>query len=256
MADQATKWAFWRRLLRLETYRGFPQECWLCGEASWQLLCPACRAELPWVSGLLCRHCALPVSHEGDACVSCRVAPPAFAETVCAWWYRFPAPELIRAFKLDGQLALRFMLRQTLADACMQAGLGERVDGVLAVPLHGGRLAERGFNQADELARGVARQLRKPWCHGLWRDRDTPHQRGLARAQRLSNLQGTFRADPGLRGQRLLLIDDVMTTGATVDEAARALRAVGVVAVSVAVLARTLPDVLSSADVIRSSSIA
>lgn len=144
----------------------------------------------------------------------------------------------MQRFKFGADLAAGRLLGELWC-----AALGERpppaADCLVPVPLAPGRLRERGYNQALELARPLAKQLQLPlrW-QSLRRIRATAPQSGLDRKARARNLRGAFAADPALRGQRVLLIDDVMTTGATLAACARSLRRVGVVTVEVWALAR------------------
>ena len=177
------------------------------------------------------------------ACGACLADPPPFERTVCAFEYGFPWQGLIGRFKFEGAVDLARPLAERLTAAVRAAGI-DRPDCVVPVPLSHSRLAERGFNQAWELARRVARALRVPSLpNALLRAIDTPHQAGLERRARLSNLHGAFTAAAPhrhkLAGRHVALVDDVMTTGATVAAAAAALRRAGVARVQVWVLART-----------------
>jgi ComF family protein len=177
------------------------------------------------------------------ACGACLHEPPPYERTVCALDYGFPWRALIGSFKFEGAVELARPLAERLIDA-VQTAAAEPPDCVLPVPLSRSRLAERGFNQAWELARRVAGSLRLPAHAGaLLRAIDTPHQAGLERRARLSNLHGAFTVAapyrPRLAGQHVALLDDVMTTGATLAAATAALRRAGVARVQVWVLART-----------------
>lgn len=216
-------------------------------------LCAVCRR---WSQGRLCRAClgrfAQPVPRcEGCAlqmpaplrCGACVRRPDAPVHcTVAAVDYGFPWDGLITGFKFHRQLELAGALSSLLHEAVRRQGA--RPSLVLPVPLAAGRLRERGYNQAWELARRVARQLRVP-AHArvLLRIRETAHQLGLDESDRVRNLRGAFLVDPRhahrVRGHTVALVDDVMTSGATGDEAARALRAAGAAQVHLWVLART-----------------
>ena len=162
---------------------------------------------------------------------------------MCAVDYVFPWDHLVREFKFHGRTELASVLAQRLSAAVQRQGAGP-VQWVLPVPMTNQRLRERGYDQAWELARRVAAALRLPArANALVRTLDTVHQTELGRAARQRNLRAAFfvpgpqRAD--LQGARVALVDDVMTTGATLREAAAALRRAGVVAVEAWVLART-----------------
>ena len=177
------------------------------------------------------------------ACGECLREPPPFDRAVCAVDYVFPWDHLIREFKFRGQIELADPLAQRLSAAVRFRG-DSTVQCVLPVPMTSQRLRERGYDQAWELARRVAAGLRLPArADALVRTLDTVHQTALGRAARQRNLRAAFfvpgpqRAD--LQGARVALVDDVMTTGATLREAAAALRRAGAAAVEVWVLART-----------------
>ncbi len=180
------------------------------------------------------------------ACGDCLRSPPPYARTVCAADYIFPWDGLISAFKFHGHVELAGALAELLSKAVRHSNtpLPQRV---LPVPLATPRLAERGYNQAWELARRVAKNLGLP-AHAelLLRHVDTAHQIELSRAERQHNLRTAFMVNPQHRplvqGQDLALVDDVMTTGATVAEATQSLLRAGAASVQVWVLARTPED--------------
>lgn len=156
--------------------------------------------------------------------------------------YAFPWDGLIAAFKFQGRPELAALLAGLLDPALADAA----VDLVLPVPLSAARLRERGFNQAWELARRLARARRLAAdAHLLLRVRDTPHQTGLGAEERRRNLRHAFLVEPSrkaaLAGRRVALVDDVLTGGATSDEAARTLREAGAAEVQLWVVARTPP---------------
>lgn len=164
---------------------------------------------------------------------------------VAAVDYGFPWDALIARFKFQGEPELAGPLAALLADAVVRFA-PPPVDVVLPVPLAPARLTQRGYNQAWELARRVARALGiAAHADRLLRPADTAHQAELSRAERQRNLLGAFMVDPRqraqLEGRRVALVDDVMTTGATADEASATLLRAGVRDVQLWVLART-PD--------------
>ena len=180
---------------------------------------------------------------QASACGECLREPPLFGRTVCAVDYAFPWDHLIRQFKFHGQVELAETLARRLA-AAVQARGESGVQWVLPVPMTDQRLRERGYDQAWELARRVASAIGLPArADALVRTLDTAHQTALGRTARQRNLRAAFfvpsahRAD--LQHTRVALVDDVMTTGATLREAAAALHRAGVAAVEVWVLART-----------------
>lgn len=198
-------------------------------------LCPACDRALPR-NTCACPRCALPLAAPAPACANCLRRAPPMAATRAALRYEGDARRLLPRYKFGADLAAGRVLAGLLVEAVAGA---PRPDLVLPVPLHPARLRERGFDQAWELARAVARELALPArCDLLRRTRATPAQTGLDAAARRRNLRDAFSADPGVRGRHLALVDDVMTTGATVAAAARALRRAGAASVDVWVVAR------------------
>lgn len=220
----------WDRLL------GFllPPRCVLCGRAGQRPchdLCAACEAELPVASPGLCPELAV---HGLAGC------DRLFA--VCA--YASPVDTLIHALKYGGQLAIGRVLGGLLAGGVGDLGLHLDVDCLVPVPLHPRRHAERGFNQSAEIARFAARRLSLPFEPRLAvRCRDTRSQVGLPLADRRSNLRGAFAADSGrLRGRRIAIVDDVLTTGSTAAELASTLQRWGATSVDVWCVARATID--------------
>jgi ComF family protein len=166
-------------------------------------------------------------------------APPPYASTIAAWHYAFPADRLLHAFKYGAQLALADPLAMTLADAVGDRGAA-LPDWIVAVPLTAARQRQRGFNHAQQIARRVASRLAIPLFDGLRRTRDSPPQATLARDARTRNLRGAFGCTMRLEGLAVAVVDDVMTTGATLSAAANAVRDAGARRVDAWVVARTL----------------
>jgi ComF family protein len=227
---------------------GLPSQCEVCrrwspaAEAS--ALCADCVARFG-TAVPRCSRCGLRLGLAAAACGGCLRDPPPFEHTVCAADYAFPWDRLIAAFKFNGRVELASVLAARIT-AAVQGSAAPRPDLVLPVPLAPGRLSGRGYNQAWELARRVARAVGVA-AEGslLLRHLDTAQQAGLGRAERQRNLRLAFRVEPRRRGEllsrRVALVDDVMTTGATAREAAAVLLRAGAAAVDLWVLART-PD--------------
>jgi ComF family protein len=186
-----------------------------------------------------CPVCGLP-SPGRATCRACVVRPPPFCATVAAWAYEFPVDRLVHAFKYGGRLALAEPLAAATI-AALAARTGALPDVVLALPLAPARQRERGFNQAHEIARRVAAGIGRPLVPGLSRPRDAPPQAALAWSERSRNVRSAFVGNPLLAGRRVAIVDDVMTTGATLAAAAVAARRAGAVDVEAWVVARTLP---------------
>lgn len=179
--------------------------------------------------------CAMPLT-SGEACGACLARPPAY-DTVCAAYaYAFPIDALIHSFKYRGNLALARTLAGSLAQAVTSP-----VDALVPMPLSAARLRERGFNQAQELARHVGRARNVPILEGACRKvGDTVPQAALPWEERARNVRRAFVCDADLAGLRVAVVDDVVTTGATLNELARNLKRAGAVHVSGWVIARTL----------------
>ena len=212
----------------------FGGSCFVCRGAARALLCAQCDAELPRLAEALCPRCALE-SPSAAVCGRCLTQSPAYDATHAALAYDFPADALVHALKFRGELALAPLLASFLAGKVR----GERVDHVVPVPLSTERLRQRGYNQAVEIARHLRNDaLALALCE---RTRDAPPQIELPYDQRQRNVRGAFRCSRALTGARIAVVDDVMTTGATLDELARTLKAAGAAHVQNWVVARTLP---------------
>jgi len=212
----------------------FGGACYVCRGQARGLLCAACRAELPRLEGALCPRCALP-SPGAALCGRCLAETPEYDATVAPLAYDFPADALVHALKFRGELSLASFLGKLLAERIAQR---ETIDLVIPVPLSAARLRGRGYNQALEIARHLPGKLDFSSCV---RERDATPQTELPWAERRRNVRGAFACRRSLEGARVAVVDDVMTTGATLDEMARTLKRAGAARVVNWVLARTLP---------------
>ncbi len=184
-----------------------------------------------------CPVCALPTLG-GLVCGDCLQRPPTFDRTLAAFSYHFPIDRLLHAFKYSGNLALIEILAKPLAQL---AAIHPKPDLLIPMPLHPGRLRERGFNQSLEIAKPISRWLDIPLAaDACQRTRDTPPQAGLKWKERRRNVRGAFACDLDLCGEKIAVLDDVMTTGATLNEISRILKGRGASEVSAWVVARTL----------------
>ena len=220
-----------------------PSQCEVCRDWSNAALCASCVGRFA-PARPRCARCGLAVS--APTCGECLRDPPPFEHTVCVADYAFPWDHLIADFKFRGRVEFAGALAPLLL-AAVRAAAGPACQLVLPVPLAPGRLAERGYNQAWELARRVAAGLGLLASSGLLlRPIDTPPQAELGRSARRDNLRSAFMVDPrqreAVRGLRVALVDDVMTTGATARAATAVLLRAGAAAVDVWVLARTPAD--------------
>jgi len=214
----------------------FGGSCFLCRGAARGILCPACDADLPRLAGTLCPRCALP-SPGAALCGRCLADAPRYDATVAALAYRFPADTLVHALKFRSQLALAPLMGDLLIEA-----IRERIDLVVPVPLSRERLRERGYNQALEIARHVAKARRaRLELTIVIRERNTRAQADLPWSERARNVRGAFRCERSLDGAAIAVVDDVMTTGATLDELAATLKRAGAARVVNWVVARTFP---------------
>ena len=203
-------------------------------------MCHACIARFAQPR-LRCQTCALPVPEGVLRCGACLTHPPPLTRCLCAVDYAWPWQPLLARFKFREQAGWNRPLAWLMRSSAWAEDTLHEADRVLPIPLSNERLAERGYNQSWLLARALAPA--KADAGLLLRIRHTPAQRTLPRSERLSNLQGAFAVDPlrahEVRGQRLLLVDDVMTSGASLHTAARVLLQAGAAQVSAIVLART-----------------
>jgi ComF family protein len=213
-----------------------PRDCFLCGAAAGAtLLCRPCQDDLPRLPAALCPVCAMP-SPAGAVCGACLREPPHFDATRAAFAYDFPLDRIVQALKYQGRLAVVPFLGDALA-ACG----AEEAELIVPLPLHPARLRERGFNQAVEIARAVATRTGLPldW-RACERSHDSAPQACLPWAERRRNVRGAFLCRADLAGRHVAVVDDVMTTGATLDEFARVLKKAGAAHVTNLVVARTL----------------
>jgi ComF family protein len=232
----------WRDLGRVRGLERLPSLCAVCGAFGTQRVCRDCTALFAQPAHR-CIRCALRVPPGATLCGSCLRTPPTQSHTVAAVDYAAPWDGLVTRFKFHAALDLAAPLAARLAQAVAEAGQPP-VDLVVPAPLAQGRLAERGFNQAWELARRVARQRGcAADAHTLLRIRDTAHQLALPVEARAANVRAAFLVDPlrrdRVRGRCVAVVDDVLTTGATLDAMARALRDAGTADVHAWVFART-----------------
>jgi ComF family protein len=232
----------WRRLARAL----LPSSCALCATACDGAVCRPCHAQFV-ARTARCRRCANPVgdADAGRECAACLAERPAYDATVAGADYRAPLDQLVLQLKFGGKLALAPWFAEVLRDAVIEERF--QLPQVLCpVPLGPRRLVERGFNQALEMARPLARHLGIELCERLVvRALDTRAQSGVAPDQRRRNIRGAFTVAPdalaAVRGRHVGVVDDVMTSGHTLGELAATLKRAGAARVSNFVFARTPP---------------
>ncbi|MFL9926532.1 phosphoribosyltransferase family protein [Herbaspirillum lusitanum] len=231
-----------------------PSSCALCGRSNPHALCEPCQRQFFTRNFRRCVQCAVPIamSARDIRCGDCSKNKPAFDATVVACDYVAPADQLVLALKFGGDLRLPPLLAQLLHDAFLRGPMpGAGVQLVMptmltAVPLGRQRLQERGFNQALEIARPLAGLLDIPLVPQLVeRLRETQAQSGLPLAMRQRNMRKAFivpyLAMDHVKGRHVGIVDDVMTTGETLNEVAATLKRFGAKRVTNLVFARTLP---------------
>lgn len=214
------------------------QPCVLCGAMSHHgIWCAACEADLPYLDAGHCPVCALP-SSQGEMCGHCLKNPPPFSQTTAVFGYRYPINKLIQMMKYGDQLPLAHAFALQLA---RKVDLTERPDYVIAMPLHPTRLRERGFNQslliAQTLAHRHSLRLLPTACERI---RATEPQTSLPKDQRAKNMRGAFQCHVDLTGKHIALVDDVLTTGASLSALAAAVQTCGATKIENWVVARTV----------------
>jgi ComF family protein len=221
-----------------------PPRCAVCGRElgrkdEREPFCSQCRQRLVQLPPFVCRKCGKPIPALGYLCADCAVTRHYFERCRAVGVYASVMQECIYRFKYDGKRQLAGPLGKLMADKLVGEGL-PLLHAVVSVPLFPGKEAARGYNQAALLADAAAPYLRLPVIrHNLVRIRDTPSQTWQSRAARQANIRGAFavRQPEEVGGKRLLLVDDIYTTGSTMSECARMLLTAGAEAVEAIVLA-------------------
>ncbi|MGH8311647.1 MAG: double zinc ribbon domain-containing protein [Gammaproteobacteria bacterium] len=219
----------------------YPPFCLLCGQRSHTAreLCAACGRDLSW-NRHACPRCAAPTTVESGTalCGQCLKSPPPWDSAASPLLYAWPLDQLLQRFKFNNDLATGRLLGELLADF-LAAGHTAKPELLIPVPLHVERLRERGFNQALELARPVSRRLHLTIAHDLCvRVKHTQVQSKLDAAERHRNLRDAFVVRRSLQGANVAVLDDVVTTGATVTALSKTLHQAGAATVQVWSLAR------------------
>ncbi len=215
--------------------------CLLCGLATPESnLCAGCRKDLPWLDENRCSRCAHPLTTPG-LCGRCIAEPPHFDAVVAVCRYAFPVDSLIQAYKYRGQLAVGAALASLFDHPDKQNPVLSKPDLIVPIPLSAQRLRERGFNQALELARMLGRRMGIAVHAQLCvKTRDTAPQTRLPWKERRKNIRGAFVVEADLAGRHVAVVDDVLTTGATLNELARNLKRAGAAKVTAYVIARSV----------------
>lgn len=217
----------------------FKQKCLLCDSNSVDLqpnihaVCRACLNDLPWHPKTSCPQCGLTSSDQ--LCGSCISSPPDFDATHSVFLYDFPVNAMMQRYKYGNMLSLCSFFGQVLSEKVAT----DSVDLIIPMPMHPARIKERGFNQALEIAKVLGQE--KLDYKSAIRQKLTPPQASLPLKERVKNIKGAFKVSGDLSGKRIAIVDDVMTTGASLNELAKTLKKAGASHVECWVIARTLP---------------
>lgn len=216
------------------------QPCVLCGSMSHGgLWCGACDAAMPYLDMPHCPICSQPTP-QGELCGHCLKKPPLFTRTVAAFTYSFPVDQLIQAMKYQEQLALAQIFSEKLSQRIDKTKLP---DYLIPMPLHPAKLKSRGFNQAQLIAALLAKSLDLSLLtHACHRLRDTPSQTSLPWKERSKNVRGAFGCDVDLSEKHIALVDDVLTTGTSLNALADVVQKQGAREISAWVVARAVRD--------------
>jgi ComF family protein len=217
----------------------YPRWCVGCGRRSSDVLCRRCFEALPLTGAPTCGRCGLPAAFETPVCEACKGVDFAFETARAPLRYEGVGKEVVHALKYRDQTpVVERLAAPLLAGAVARTFENGRFDAVVPVPLHRSRLRRRGFNQAALLARGLATRINTPVSDTLQVVRSTRDQVDLSAAERRENVAGAFSARARARG-RLLVVDDVFTTGATTNACAASLLRAGAAEVHAVTLCRT-----------------
>lgn len=232
----------WVKSLKPKVLRAFetvfPHSCHLCNGYSDELLCKPCKDSLTKNNGFRCSCCDIPLKTAASLCADCQKKTPSFNQVKSAWVYSRPVDQLIKNLKdhqqhywanyLIGELATRIRSEQPSLP-----------DVLVAVPTHWRKRLKRGFNQSQIITRLLSAETGIPFRRFLKKTTYTPEQKQLSRRQRIFNLKKSFQITSDVTGLHIALIDDVVTTGATIETISRVLIKAGAAKVDVWALART-----------------
>jgi ComF family protein len=245
-----SRFRHWSHHVLAQLPAAMPSACALCGETGRETICAGCRAQFFGQRRHRCMQCATPLPEINTAsakvCGDCLKKPPAFDATIVAVDYAAPVDQLVLALKFGNRLALAPLFARMLRDATLHARDSALPVRLTAVPLGSRRLMERGFNQGLEIAKPLSRLLGIKLDAGLIaRMRDTRAQAMLHPDERHKNIRNAFvvpdNAIERVRGLHIGVVDDVITTGETLNELAATLKRFGAARVTNFVFARTLP---------------
>jgi ComF family protein len=258
MKQLINKWLKNSQLLNLQIFKRivFKQSCILCIQnienipPSIHAVCRACLNNLPWHPKTSCPQCGMPSSGTGlnrIVCGSCINSPPDFDTTRAVFLYAYPIDAMMVRYKYGNMLSLSDTFGEFLAEKTTLDFLNDNhIDLIIPMPMHPQRLKERGFNQALEIAKVLAKNCKEKLDYkSVTRQTLTLPQASLPLKERVKNIKGAFKVNADkldkLQGKRIAIVDDVMTTGASLNELAKTLKKAGASHVECWVIARTLP---------------
>jgi ComF family protein len=206
--------------------------------------CRACLESLPWHSTQSCPQCGL--NSDGNVCGSCLNNPPDFDATKAVFLYAYPIDAMMLRYKYGNSLNLGDTFGEFLAEKVNVEDCLKNIDLIIPMPMHPQRLKERGFNQAIEIAKVLTKNCKEKLDYkSTIRQTLTPPQASLPLKERVKNIKGAFKVNADklgkIQGKRIAIVDDVMTTGASLNELAKTLKKAGASHVECWVIARTLP---------------
>lgn len=224
-----------------------PCPCVCCGANSGnELLCEGCKADLPWLTRV-CVSCSVPLYNAPTSdlsCGDCLKNPPPFDQVIALFSYEFPINHLIHQLKFAKKLTIARVMGEGLLQKIQEQNTEKKPELIIPMPLHPQRLKERGFNQAHEIARIIAKPLKIPMnTSAIIRHKNTAEQASLPFSERKKNLSQAFLLREKITAKHVAIIDDVMTTGYTVRALADLLKAQGVERVDIWCCARTGLDI-------------
>ena len=204
-------------------------------------VCRACLEDLPWHPANSCPQCGLESS--GIVCGSCIHAPPDFDATHAVFLYQFPINAMMVRYKYGNSLNIGDTFGQFLSKKINLVSSNlNHIDVIIPMPMHPARIKERGFNQAHEIAKVLTKNCkRKLDFKSVIRQTLTPPQASLPLKQRVKNIKGAFKVNANFAGKSVAIVDDVMTSGASLNELAKTLKKAGAAHVECWVVVRTLP---------------
>ncbi|MES2499368.1 MAG: ComF family protein [Pseudomonadota bacterium] len=248
MKQIINNWLKNSHLLNLESIFSlfFKQHCFLCvaNQTEKYGVCQDCLKDLTWSPASSCPQCAL--NSNSQICGNCISSQPDFDVTHAVFLYAYPVDTIIQRYKYGGVLSLSGTFGQLMSEKIRTANNCDAIDLIVPMPMHPTRLKERGFNQALEIAKELDLSLNKNNISKLdyksvIRHTLTPPQASLPLKDRVKNIKGAFKVNKDLTGKRIAIVDDVMTTGASLNELAKTLKQAGATHVECWVIARTFP---------------